>query len=403
MARHRKNHRGGAATRGSGQHLEEPEHMEPQEIKKRSRNGTNSHRSRSEGQKAVRTMRYLRSGGAYDMGQQKIFDKSRIIRRPVGFPDQFLDFTKDHKLVKPNLGTMWTRRPDRLHLVGEDDSLNIFITTAKPSPEALAMMGPGGVGNWTELSKEEKKELRTDGAPKYMLMRFSNILSDAACAKFLALFDEMAATAIKYPAADHRRSDTPALHFGVWGLFSGKPHITADSIQVRVREKDRPTVIAAIDALLAEVKKSFIPVAERLMHRHAPEQERMGKRVHDRNVYWLSAEFALRPALDFGTLFSSMAVKEGSSSKIHIDWNDNLSKYALIWVVGHFTGAEFCVPQLYMRIPLRQGMLLAVRTRLLAHCATVVGSGRRVVFTCFTDSMVFEQALKGQDYVQIYS
>ena len=35
-----------------------------------------------------------------------------------------------------------------------------------------------------------------------------------------------------------------------------------------------------------------------------------------------------------------------------------------------------------------------VRTRLLAHCAHV-GSGRRLVFTCFTDSTLLEQTITG--------
>ncbi|KAJ7126520.1 hypothetical protein C8R43DRAFT_897615 [Mycena crocata] len=197
------------------------------------------------------------------------------------------------------------------------------------------------------------------------------------------------------PAADTNRSTTPGYHFGVWGFFSLQPHVTAESIQ-------KPEAQDALDALLTEVKVSVVPFMERLMHQYAPEQERIQKRIHDRNLFLLAKEFVLRPALDFGGLFTTIAMKEGSSDIIHIDWNDNTRKYALIFVVGHFTGAEFCVPQLNMCFPVRQGMLLAVRTCILAHCATLVGTGRRVVFTCFTDSMLFEQVLKGRDYAEMY-
>ncbi|KAJ7163193.1 hypothetical protein C8R46DRAFT_818286, partial [Mycena filopes] len=78
------------------------------------------------------------------------------------------------------------------------------------------------------------------------------------------------------------------------------------------------------------------------------------------------------PALNFGGLFFTIAIKEGSSERIHIDWNDCLQKYALIFCAGDYTGGDFCIPQLKIRIPLRPGSVLAVRTRLLAHCATEV-------------------------------
>jgi hypothetical protein len=87
-------------------------------------------------------------------------------------------------------------------------------------------------------------------------------------------------------------------------------------------------------------------------------------------------------------------VKEGSSEVLHVDWNDNLNGYAIIFGVGDYTGGEFCIPQLGYRIPLRPGAVLAVRTRLLAHC-THTGSGRRLIFTCFTDSTLLAQTITG--------
>lgn len=101
--------------------------------------------------------------------------------------------------------------------------------------------------------------------------------------------------------------------------------------------------------------------------------------------------------MDFGGLFYTMAAKEGSSERIHIDWNDCIQKYALIMCWGKFTGGEFCAPQLDMRIPMRSGSVIAARTRVLAHCATLVGQGRRIVFTCFTDSTLLDQTLKDRD------
>ncbi|KAF8163866.1 hypothetical protein K438DRAFT_1479077, partial [Mycena galopus ATCC 62051] len=73
--------------------------------------------------------------------------------------------------------------------------------------------------------------------------------------------------------------------------------------------------------------------------------------------------------------FTTVACKLGSSERIHIDWNDAIERYAIIFAAGNYTGGDFCLPQLNMRIPLGPGSVLVVRTRLLAHCATLVGSG----------------------------
>jgi hypothetical protein len=113
--------------------------------------------------------------------------------------------------------------------------------------------------------------------------------------------------------------------------------------------------------------------------------------------YFLAAELSERPNLDFGGLFFTIAVKEGSSDRFHIDWNDNLQKYAIIFCAGDYEGGEFCVPQLGERIPLRPGSVIAVRTRLLAHCSAPL-TGRRLVFTCFTDSTMLEHTLQGLDF-----
>jgi hypothetical protein len=116
--------------------------------------------------------------------------------------------------------------------------------------------------------------------------------------------------------------------------------------------------------------------------------------------YHLAEEFLARPNLDFGGLFFTIAVKEGSSERFHVDWNDNLHKYAIVFCAGDYVGGEFCVPQLGVRVPLRPGSVIAVRTRLLAHCSAPL-SGRRLVFTCFTDCTLLEHTLKGRAFAVV--
>ncbi|KAJ7669716.1 hypothetical protein B0H17DRAFT_894436, partial [Mycena rosella] len=74
------------------------------------------------------------------------------------------------------------------------------------------------------------------------------------------------------------------------------------------------------------------------------------------------------PNFDFDGFITTFAVKEGSSEVFHIDWNDLQELMSYIIVAGDFSGGEFCAAQLGGRIPLRPGMGLAARTRLLAHC-----------------------------------
>jgi hypothetical protein len=113
----------------------------------------------------------------------------------------------------------------------------------------------------------------------------------------------------------------------------------------------------------------------------------------------LAKELAERPVLDFGGLWFCVAVKEGCSEIIHLDFNDTHALVAIIWVVSRenssWTGGEFSVPQLDGKIPFSGGQMIAVRTRILAHCgAQIIGKGR-IAFTCFSDSQLVEQTLFG--------
>src|SRR5215471_10599899 len=106
----------------------------------------------------------------------------------------------------------------------------------------------------------------------------------------------------------------------------------------------------------------------------------------------LGKVFADRPGLDLQGPFFTVAVKEGASEIWHIDWNDDVNTITWVIPVGNWEGGEFCIAQLGVRIPIRPGQVLGVRAKLLAHCSAPVASGKRVVFTCFTDFMVHLKA-----------
>lgn len=101
--------------------------------------------------------------------------------------------------------------------------------------------------------------------------------------------------------------------------------------------------------------------------------------------------FECRPPVDLGPCFFAVAVKEGASEWLHLDYSDDLEFFAWVVAVGDWTGGEFCAPQLGVKFPIRPGQVLAVRARYLAHCSSPL-VGRRVVFTCFAEATLLKRA-----------
>ncbi|KAJ7207539.1 hypothetical protein GGX14DRAFT_567485 [Mycena pura] len=350
---------------------------------KRKRSG---HCGKGEATTAKKMGQYLAEDGVYQRGQKKIEKLTAVFELDLPFPDHFTGWKRDRKLVAQKAAEGGWLDPSELPDITTNDRLKLFIKTKDPTPEQLEKFGP-------------------NHAPKWLAIRFPDVIPPKTQQKLLASWDRVIAIGLRFPKATTQRSSTPAVHLGVWSLFSTTPYITADSRQkvvprnrtsssillARTKEKQ---VTAQLDVFLGIIKKSVVPKLESLVDWEMGEGTRIRHRVHQRVQAALKREFSQRPNLDFGGLFLAIAVKEGSSEVLHVDWNDNLQTYAIVFCIGDYVGGEFCIPQIGRRIPLRPGAVLAVRTRLLAHC-THVGSGRRVVITCFTDSTLLEQTITG--------
>ena len=73
------------------------------------------------------------------------------------------------------------------------------------------------------------------------------------------------------------------------------------------------------------------------------------ERVHQRVMSFSPVRdiLAVRPSLDFGGMFFGLAVKEGGSGTIHLDWTDHPCAYAWVILAGEgWEGGELCLPQL---------------------------------------------------------
>jgi hypothetical protein len=92
--------------------------------------------------------------------------------------------------------------------------------------------------------------------------------------------------------------------------------------------------------------------------------------------------------LDFGGAFFAVAVKEGSSGLVHIDWHDWHAIWAFVFAIGDWEGGEFWAPELGIKIPTRPGQVFAILAHVVAHFSAPLTQGRRIIFTCFTDSLM---------------
>ncbi|KAK6992716.1 hypothetical protein R3P38DRAFT_2739149 [Favolaschia claudopus] len=363
---------------------------------KKKRVDNRKRRKRSSVAQEARQAEYEKKGGVRDRCREKVKNNTLYVHIPIPFPTHFLPFTKDRQLVhKFSAAENWPDIHD-LPDVTTNDRLNVFIRTNSPTCEQMKLMGPGQTGQWM-LRKdwthpEQLHALKTDGVPKYLAMRFAEVFSKKTSAKLLSLWHAALAAGVVFGETEVQRSKSPALHLAIWGLSRAEPGVTADSMQLKA--VNPAAAAAALDRLLGVVKREIVPVMKRLMHEHNREAERVNKLIHARVRHVLASILEQRPNLDLGGLFFTIAVKAGSSEVVHVDWNDNLHKFALIFCVGSFEGGEVCLPQLGRRIPLPPGSVLALRTRLLAHAA-IVGDGYRLVFTCFTDSLLLEQTIAG--------
>ena len=77
--------------------------------------------------------------------------------------------------------------------------------------------------------------------------------------------------------------------------------------------------------------------------------------------------------------FFTVAVKEGSSELIHLNFNDDLNGITWIVPLDNWKGGKLCVSQLGMKIPICPGQMLGAMTRILAHCSASVKCCRLIL------------------------
>ncbi|KIK32119.1 hypothetical protein CY34DRAFT_19277 [Suillus luteus UH-Slu-Lm8-n1] len=306
--------------------------------------------------------RYKRWGQTQDKVRIKeAIERDLVIHKIKTFPADFIHFSTSGEQVREVVRTK-------------------FSTTS--SPEQLLQLPTRGK-LLVPLDHLPQETVPAE-MPPYLIIRLEHFLTDDQQAGLLARWDRFIASKPRHILKpDANRSTSEAFHLGVWEITANKPRLTLES------RDQSPEAVEAMDNLLRFIKTYIAPKIATVFKEHAPIQWECILKANARVLRLLKHDLKLRPDLFMGGPFFAVAAKEAGSGIVHLDWNDDRAIYAFVFAVGDWEGGEFCAPQLGIKIPIRPGQVLVVLARVLAHFSAPVTSGRRVVFTCFTDRLLF--------------
>ncbi|KAG2045551.1 hypothetical protein BDR06DRAFT_900556, partial [Suillus hirtellus] len=302
------------------------------------------------------------------------------------YPSAFVHSRKDKKVVRAAMDTQY---PEGF------------------SASDLPLYDPPG--SFWLLPPKKAEETKRSLHPPFLAARFSSVITLRGQKALIKAWDGLHHPSLNVrhytSSRESNRSSTPAYHFGIWQVQQPRPVVTQET------RKQGPAELKAIDKFLSAVKRHVAPKITALLQHYAPKQHERQQRcvilqsnytmlipaitfrayrfITTRNTVVKDA-ILKRPALDFSGAFFTLAVKEGTSEIIHIDWNDDLDSITWLIALGDWEGGYIVLPQngIMVRIPVRAGDLFGFMARTLAHCTTPVTKGRRIILTCFSDSNI---------------
>ncbi|KAF5365354.1 hypothetical protein D9757_013779 [Collybiopsis confluens] len=234
------------------------------------------------------------------------------------------------------------------------------------------------------------KELRLMEMP--VMDRFTRIILPNERTEIQRIVKLMFDLGVQYSrssALRDNRSETPALHLGIWEKYARVPRMTGETSQLQ-----NPAVCSLIQNLLTLLATKVAPRMSGILRSLYPAVWRRQQRIYARVSSSLTVD---KPWLDFGGAFFAVAVKIGSSEVDHLDWTDDVK--GLTWVsgVGDWVGADLRAIETGYQFPLQAGDALAGNMRLVVHSASPVVSGERITLTFFTCSVLAKHSL-GEEY-----
>ncbi|KAI0070733.1 hypothetical protein K474DRAFT_1679933 [Panus rudis PR-1116 ss-1] len=223
--------------------------------------------------------------------------------------------------------------------------------------------------------------------PRLLFTRFPKIVTPRANIQICRLIRMVRATLPAKrppPKLGHDKNrkragqDHPASHYGTWQPSCKVPKITGNYRHLRPRTKK------ALDRALVAIRKHILDPLARVIEAECPDIADIMLKVR---CYILSfrdirLQFLRNPALNFGRMFTTMAISEHGSVQYHIDWNDDRRINAQVIPLGGFKRGYVCFPQLGQKFALRSGDAGGMASRDLVH-RSEVGFGNRECYTVF--------------------
>lgn len=176
------------------------------------------------------------------------------------YPTNFLPFTRNAASVVEIIGKEYPGEPADLPVFCEDDSKVVLVSSPPPTAEDESLSGPGGLGKWLEdlLHPDVLAAFEKLGPPPFDIGRFPDVFSNRAQWELIRAFDAVKALEPSYGAAEAQRSDSPALHLGIWERYTSRPIITGDSRQIKAPVHKRAKLVDALHYLCGVVKVYFL-------------------------------------------------------------------------------------------------------------------------------------------------
>ncbi|KAJ7315206.1 hypothetical protein DFH08DRAFT_942971 [Mycena albidolilacea] len=265
-------------------------------------------RGRSERSLMEHRHKYLAPGGSFDRGQQHWLQKTETMIEGDTYPTNFLPFTRSAVNVVAIVGQEYPGELGDLPVFCEDNCKVVLISSPPPTAEDKSLSGPGGLGKWLEkcLRPHILAAFEELGPPSFDIGRFPEV---------------------RYGPAEAQRSVSPALHLGVWERYTSKPIIMGDSRQIDVPVDKREKLVDAVHDLCGVVKAYWLPKIRAIVEWYYPGQEWVWEAMHARILKHLGRDLAKYPNFDLGGMITTLAVKEGGSEKMYVDWFDNMNMF----------------------------------------------------------------------------
>ncbi|KAK7435882.1 hypothetical protein VKT23_019413 [Stygiomarasmius scandens] len=292
------------------------------------------------------------------------------IGKHAGF-DKAINFKKnqlkEHKLTEMEFPTDFLKFPRCQANVRAHTEANYTTNPNAFSPLSLH-------GNVVFSGRDHDEE--------FIVARFNNVINPVAGKLIWKAYLSAQALGVKFPRnTDKSRSEKDsqgAIHVGYWKISRKSMGLTADTVN------QTPEAIKALDELNMLIKKYLLPAMRRILEEYFPEDLERRMHAHKQVSEELADEFAARPALDFEGIFTTYALKEGGSTRIHLDRNDAKKSRTFVFCCGDYHGGEFVTPQVQLKVATSDRQLLCANTKQLSHCCAPF-TGRRLGLTFFCE------------------